>query len=68
MPCKVDIHKMNDFTKDELCILIKCIRLTEIDYGECADLDKVKFKIQKMIHSYKCRNESSEKLNEIEKG
>lgn len=47
---------MNDFTRDEQHILFKCIRLSEIDYGECPDLDNVKIKLQSMIDSY-CEHE-----------
>ena len=50
---------MNDFTKDELHTLLKCIRLAEIDHGECADLDNVKFKIRCMIDSY-CEHDKQE--------
>ena len=49
---------MNEFTKDELCILFKCVRLSERDYGECSDLDNVKFKIQSMIDNY-CEHENA---------
>jgi hypothetical protein len=43
---------MNDFTKEELSSIYKCIRLAEIDHGECAELDNLKFKIQAMINNY----------------
>ncbi len=47
---------MNDFNKEDLNTLFKCIRLTEMDHGECADLDNIKFKIQSMIDNY-CEHE-----------
>ncbi len=40
---------MNDFTKDELNTIYKSLRLTEVDYGESQEIDKVKFKILSMI-------------------
>ena len=49
---------MNEFTKDELLTLLKCVRLAEIDHGECADLDNVNFKIQSMIDKY-CEHENT---------
>jgi len=49
-------NDMNDFTKEELNILYKCIRLAEIDHGECSDLDNIKFKIHSMIDNY-CEHE-----------
>ena len=42
---------MNQFTKEELNNLFKCVRLTQMDYGECADLDNLKFKLLAMINS-----------------
>lgn len=50
---------MNDFTKEELNILLKCIRLTEIDHGECNDLDNVKFKVKSKIDNY-CDHEGED--------
>jgi hypothetical protein len=47
---------MNDFTRDELNVLLKCARLTEIDFGNCADIDNVIYKIQSMIDNY-CNHE-----------
>jgi hypothetical protein len=43
---------MNDFTKEELRNLYKCVRLTEMQHGECSDLDNLKLKIQSMIDNY----------------
>lgn len=43
---------MNQFTKDNLLVLLKCVRLCEVDHGECSDLDNVKFKLQKLIDNY----------------
>jgi hypothetical protein len=40
---------MNDFTKDELLSLLKCVCLAEIDFGACADLDNLKFKLQSIL-------------------
>ena len=44
--------KMNDFTKDELYILFKCIRLTEMEHGDCAELDNLVVKVRGMIDNY----------------
>ena len=43
---------MDEFTKEELGILFKCIRLAEIDHGECSELDNIRFKIQSIIDNY----------------
>jgi len=48
---------MNDFIKDELLSLLKCVHLAEIDHGECADLDNLKNKIQSIIDNY-CEHEN----------
>ena len=47
---------MNEFTKDQLYIMLKCVRLCEIDHGECSDLDNVKFKLLSVIDNY-CEHE-----------
>jgi len=56
---------MNEFTKDELQILYKCIRLAEIDHGECPDLDNVKFKIQSMMDNYDKQSTKCPKCSNI---
>lgn len=48
---------MNDFTKEELNVLIKCARLTQIDFGQCADIDNAIYKLQPMIDNY-CEHEN----------
>lgn len=53
---------MNDFTIDELYSLFKCIRLAEIDHGECSDLDNLKFKIQHMVDNY-CEHENKTSIH-----
>lgn len=49
--CIKDLYPA-EFSKDDLLILLKCVRLCEIDHGECSDLDNVKFKLQKIIDQY----------------
>lgn len=46
----------DEFNKDDLLILLKCVRLCEIDHGECSDLDNVKSKLQSMIDTY-CKHQ-----------
>jgi hypothetical protein len=48
---------MNNFTKDELFVLIKCIRISEKKCGEDVCLDNLKFKLQKLIDNY-CEDQS----------
>lgn len=43
---------MNDSTKDDLLILFKCARISEMEYGESPDLDNIKFKLQSLIDNY----------------
>lgn len=43
---------MDEFTKSDLYVLLKCVRLCEIEHGECPDLDYVKLKLQKIIDQY----------------
>jgi hypothetical protein len=43
---------MNDFTKDELYTLLKCVRLAAIAHGEHPDLDNAEFKLRVMIDNY----------------
>ncbi len=50
---------MNDFTKDELNVLLKCARLTEIEFGDCTDIDNAIYKLQTIIDSY-CDHESAD--------
>lgn len=44
--------KVNEFTKEELYILLKCVRLVEIDHSECTELDNAKYKIQLLVDNY----------------
>lgn len=43
---------MNDFTKEDLSILFKCVRISEMEFGECKEIDKMKIKLQFMIDNY----------------
>ena len=54
---------MNGLTKDNLYVLLKAVRLCEIDHGECPDLDNVKFKLLKMIDEYCEHKEEYEDFN-----
>ena len=48
-------YLMSKFTQDELYVLLKCVRLCEIDYGECSDIDNVKYKLQEIIEKYNAK-------------
>lgn len=37
-----------DLTEQDIGMLIKCIRITEMEYGECNDLDLLKDKLRKI--------------------
>lgn len=43
---------MSRFIKEELHVLLKCVRISEMEFGECSDLDNVKFKLQSLIDNY----------------
>ena len=43
---------MNDFTKEELQDLLKCIKLTGSEFGNCQRLDLLKRKLQSLIDNY----------------
>ncbi len=54
---------MIQLMKDELQDLFKCVRLTEMQHGDCPELDNLKYKIQRMIDTY-CEHESGESFHE----
>lgn len=47
---------MNDFTKDMLLDLRKCVRIAAMEYGDCERLDFLERKLQSMIDNY-CESE-----------